>query len=77
MHRLLPIQTPTGWWSPKLSPGWVRFWRPFRRLIQRLHEKIHRVEVRALEHLREPLSREHGVLIAPNHVFYADPYTLY
>jgi 1-acyl-sn-glycerol-3-phosphate acyltransferase len=77
MHRLLPIETPPRRWSPRLSPGWVRFWRPFRRLAQRHAEKLQRIEVRGLEHVRQALVRGQGVLITPNHISYADPYLLH
>src|SRR5688500_17660102 len=77
MHRLLPIESPDRWWSPNLSPAWVRAWRPVRRLLQRRVEKLHRVELRGLEHLQAAVDGGGGVLVTPNHYAYADPYLLF
>jgi len=55
----------------------VRLCRPLRKLAQRLVERIHRVEFRGLEHLRAAVAAGNGVLIAPNHCTYSDPYLLY
>ncbi len=38
--------------------------------------KLHRVEVRGLDHLRDAQAAGHGVLITPNHFSYADPFVL-
>src|SRR5581483_48149 len=77
MHRLLPFQPCRSSWSPRLQPGWVRFWRPFRRLLRRWQENILEVEVRGLEHLREAATTDQGILITPNHFAYADSLILY
>jgi 1-acyl-sn-glycerol-3-phosphate acyltransferase len=77
MHRLLPPSTPTGLWAPKLSPAWIRFWRPWRKMLLRRAELVEQVELRGLEHLEAALAVDQGVLIAPNHYTYADPYLLY
>jgi len=47
-----------------------------RRFWQRWQFKLHRVEVRGQEHLRQALAAGHGVLITPNHFSYADPFVL-
>jgi 1-acyl-sn-glycerol-3-phosphate acyltransferase len=72
----LPYATPPRWWSPNLRPFFVRAIRPFRILRQRWREGVYGVEVRGLEHLREPVAREHGVIITPNHVAHSDPFVL-
>jgi 1-acyl-sn-glycerol-3-phosphate acyltransferase len=76
MHRLLPVQKPPRWWSPKLSPAWVRFWRPVRRWTQRHEQHLRAIEVRGLEHLQRADAQGQGVLITPNHVHYADVFVL-
>jgi 1-acyl-sn-glycerol-3-phosphate acyltransferase len=76
MHRLLLVRAPRHWWSPRLRPFWIRLLAPARRLWQRWQLKLHRVEVRGLEHLRQAREMGHGVLITPNHVSYADPFVL-
>ena len=76
MHRLLPPGVPSLWWSPKLSPFWVRFWRPLRRMLQRWQHQLHAIEVRGTEHLRDAVKSGHGVLITPNHFTYTDPFLL-
>jgi hypothetical protein len=54
----------------------VRLLRPARRLWQRWQFQLRRVEVRGLDHLRQARAAGHGVLIAPNHFAYADPFVL-
>lgn len=71
------VQTPPRWWSPKISPFWVRFWRPFR--IRRQHKllALRDVQVRGLEHLSSAVDNGHSVLITPNHPGPTDPYAMY
>ena len=76
MHRLLPPGLPSRWWSPNLSPSWVRLLRPFRRLMQRWQYQLQTIDVRGIEHVRSALQSGHGVLITPNHVTYTDPFLL-
>lgn len=76
MNRI-PYETPPMWWSPKLSPWWVNFWRPLRRHKQRKEQRLQAIEVRGLEHLQEALNQGHGVLITPNHSGHSDSYVLY
>ncbi|NLH15177.1 MAG: 1-acyl-sn-glycerol-3-phosphate acyltransferase, partial [Phycisphaerae bacterium] len=73
---LLRNQTPPRWWSPGLSPIWFRIWRPLRWYL-RLHRiRIPQIEIRGEEHLRQALSQNCGILIAPNHSSHADPFTI-
>lgn len=72
-----PFEKPPRWWSPKLSPWWVRFWRPLRMRQQLKKQRLLQVEVRGLEHVREAVSGGQGVLITPNHSSHADCYAFY
>ncbi|MBN2129417.1 MAG: 1-acyl-sn-glycerol-3-phosphate acyltransferase [Sedimentisphaerales bacterium] len=72
-----PYEKPPRWWGPKLNPAWIRFWRPFRRRNQLTKHRLLEVEVRGLEHVRDSLEREQGVLITPNHASHADCHCLY
>ncbi len=72
-----PFQKPPRWWSPKLNPGWVNFWRPFRRREQRRKHRLVDVEVQNIDPVREALSQGMGVLITPNHCSHADCFALY
>ena len=72
-----PFHAPPRWWSPKLSAGWARFWRPLRRRKQLREQRLLEIEVRGAEHLRTALEQKHGVLITPNHAGHADVYVLY
>lgn len=56
---------------------WIRFWRPWRKLLLRRAELVEHVELRGIEHLEAALAKDQGVLITPNHYTYADPYLLY
>jgi 1-acyl-sn-glycerol-3-phosphate acyltransferase len=76
MHRLLPVAVPTGSWTPKLSPWFVRATRPLRRFLQRFQYRIEAIEVRGIEHLRRVVDDGQGAIIAPNHVAYSDPFLL-
>jgi hypothetical protein len=59
-----------------MRPFWVRLLRPVRQVWQRSRFQLRRIELRGLEHLRQALADNHGVLIAPNHFSYADPFVL-
>jgi len=72
-----PYQKPPRWWSPKLSPAWIRVWRPFRKRRRVYQQRLVEVEVRGLEHVREAVDRGCGVLITPNHSSHADCFALY
>jgi 1-acyl-sn-glycerol-3-phosphate acyltransferase len=70
----LPHATPPRWWAPNLRPIFIRALRPLRILMrQRWQEGLRRVEVRGLDHLREPVGREQGVVITSNHAHHSDP----
>ena len=60
-----------------MSPGWIRFWRPFRRRTQLKKHRLLEVEVRGLQHVRDAVERGEGVLITPNHASHADCHSLY
>ena len=72
-----PYEKPPRWWGPKMSPGWIRFWRPFRKRTQWKKHRLLEVEVRGLEHVRGAVDRGEGVLITPNHSSHADCHSLY
>lgn len=76
MHRLLPVRTPTGWWSPQLSPALVRACRPVRRALGKFQHKIASVEVQGREYLDGLRRNGTGVLIAANHFGYADVFAI-
>lgn len=70
-------QIPPRWWGPKLSPAWVRFWRPWRRRQQLRTQQLVDVEVHQIGHLRDAVALGQGVMITPNHSGHADPYIMY
>jgi 1-acyl-sn-glycerol-3-phosphate acyltransferase len=70
-------QIPPRWWGPKLSPAWIRFWRPFRKRQQRREQQLTEVDVRDLAQLRAAVDSGQGVMITPNHSGHADPYIMY
>ena len=72
-----PYEKPPRWWGPRMSPGWIRFWRPFRKRTQFKKHRLLEVDVRGLEHVRDAVDRGHGVLITPNHSSHADCHSLY
>lgn len=72
----LPYATPPRWWSPNLRPFFVRLLRPVRAWWRLRRERVRAVEVRGLEHLREALGRDQGVVITPNHAAHSDPFVL-
>ena len=72
-----PYERPPRWWGPRMSPGWIRFWRPFRRRTQLKKHRLLEVEVRGLQHVRDAVERGEGVLITPNHASHADCHSLY
>ncbi len=76
MHRLLLLRAPRRSWAPRLRPLWVRLLRPFRQVWQRRRFQLRQIEVRGIDHLRRAIADNQGVLIAPNHFSYADPFVL-
>ena len=72
-----PFQIPPRWWSPKLSPLWIRIWRPLRRYLQLHEQRLLEVEVRGRENIQAAATGSQGVLITPNHAAHADCYAMY
>jgi 1-acyl-sn-glycerol-3-phosphate acyltransferase len=72
-----PYEKPPRWWSPKLSPSWMRFWRVFRMREQRRVQRLLEVDVRGLELVRDARAKGYGILITPNHASHADCFALY
>lgn len=70
-------QLPPTWWSPKLSPFWIRFCRPLRRRKQKREQRIMEIEVRGAERLRGAIEAGHGIMINPNHSGHADAHIMY
>jgi 1-acyl-sn-glycerol-3-phosphate acyltransferase len=60
-----------------MSPGWIRFWRPFRKRTQLKKHRLLEIEIRGLEHVRDAVDQGQGVLITPNHASHADCHALY
>jgi 1-acyl-sn-glycerol-3-phosphate acyltransferase len=72
-----PYQRPPRWWPPKLSPFWVRVFRPLRKRVLSKDQRIMEVQVRGLEHLRKAIGDGCGIVIVPNHSGHSDPPILY
>jgi hypothetical protein len=72
-----PFEVPPKCWSARLSPWWIKVWRPFRRRKQRLEQRLVHIEIEGMENLADPAHQGHGVLITPNHPGHADAYVLY
>ena len=70
-------QKPPKWWAPKLSPFWLRIWRPLRKRRQYHEQKLMEIEVRGLENIRGALDAGNGVMINPNHSGHADAHIMY
>jgi len=72
-----PFEKPPRWWSPHLSPTWLRVWRPLRRLQQRFGQRLDEVCLSGGQHVSHALAQGHGVLITPNHSSHADGFAIY
>ncbi len=70
-------QQPPKWWSPNLSPFWIRFWRPLRLRKQKREQKVMEIEVRGLENLQGALDAGCGIMLNPNHSGHADAHAMY
>ena len=70
-------QIPPRWWGPKLSPFWIRCWRPFRKRLQFREQRLMEVDIRQLDNLHTAVNSGQGVLITPNHSGHADAYIMY
>ena len=58
-----------------MTPWWFRLTGPLRRRALQ-GQKIVRVDVQGLDHLKRSLSSNHGVMLTPNHSFHWDSYCL-
>src|SRR5690242_7058365 len=72
----LPYATPAQWWPPNLRPFFVRAFRLPRFVRRRWLERVAAVDVRGLDHLREAVDRDQGVVITANHAHHSDPFVL-
>lgn len=72
-----PFAVPPQWWKPKLSPFLVWLMRGQRLRKIRRGQKITRIDVEGIEHVREALASGAGVLITPNHSFHYDSYAMF
>ena len=72
-----PYKTPPKWWSPIVSPFWMRVWRPIRRMVQYKSQRIMDVEIRGLKNLKKAADQNAGVMITPNHSGHCDPILVY
>ena len=70
-------QIPPRSWGPRLSPFWIRLWRPFRKRNQFHEQRLMEIEIRGLDHLRTANFFGQGVLLTPNHSGYANSYIMY
>lgn len=73
--NIQPYATPEGQWPPLLTPWWFNLTGPSRRRALR-KQRFVRIEVQGLEHLKQAIASNHGVLLTPNHSFHWDSYCL-
>ncbi len=72
-----PIDIPPRWWSPQPRWLWMQLWKPIRRFQQKRQERIERIDVVGLEHVKDARQRGYGVLMTANHPGHADGYLLF
>ncbi|MDY3563780.1 1-acyl-sn-glycerol-3-phosphate acyltransferase [Gemmata sp. JC673] len=72
----IPYMTPPRWWEPRPSRVFLWLAGPYRRLRRRFWERLSRVEVQGLEHVRGALRQGCGVLVVCNHAAHSDPLVL-
>jgi 1-acyl-sn-glycerol-3-phosphate acyltransferase len=72
-----PFEKPPKWWSPKLSHGWIRFWKPFLRREQLRRHQLVDVQISGLQQLRSAIDQGNGILITPNHPGHSDCFPIY
>ena len=72
-----PYKTPPKWWSPIVSPFWMKVWTPIRRMVQYKSQRIMDIEIRGLENLEKATAENAGVMITPNHSGHCDPILVY
>ncbi len=70
-----PYQTPPQWWPSHLNERFIRWWRYVRQRELRA-QKILEIESSGAKRVRELVDQNAGVLIASNHSFHYDTYTL-
>lgn len=71
------FRKPDRWWSPRLTPWFVRCCKPIHTNYRVKNQKLDEVEIRGLEHLQKAVSEKAGVLITPNHSAHADAVVMY
>lgn len=77
MHEII-VEKPYTFVAPhrgKLLPTLFQKLRLFDRYLAK-HEGVTSYELRGIEHLKESLRRKCGILLAPNHCRYADPFVM-
>lgn len=75
--NIQPFRTAPQWWSPKLSPFWLKVWAPIRNILQHREQRLEHIEVRGVEPVGKALDAGQGVLIVANHSGHADAYIMY
>jgi 1-acyl-sn-glycerol-3-phosphate acyltransferase len=71
------FEKPPRWWGPKLSSFWIKVWSPLRKRYQKRVQRLLRIDVRGLDHVKQALAAGNGVLITPNHSGHADALIMY
>jgi 1-acyl-sn-glycerol-3-phosphate acyltransferase len=72
----LPYATPPRSWPPQPRPFFTWLLRRPRLLRQRRVERLVHVTVSGLEHVREAVAQNHGVLITPKHAGHCDAFIM-
>ncbi len=70
------IAKPYRFVPPYRGTFWTTFFQPFGRAMARYVFGVTQVEIRGGQHLRDSVSRGHGILIASNHCRHSDPFLL-
>lgn len=73
--NIQPYRSPDKHWPPKMTPWWFHCVDFLRRKALR-QQAITSVELRGVEHLKEAIDRNAGILLTPNHSFHWDSYCL-
>lgn len=72
-----PYSVPTGWWEPRISPLWFRFFRKMRASTLREEQRMREFHFDGVERLQGLLQEGVGVLLTPNHSFHYDSYCIF
>src|SRR5437588_32455 len=72
----IPYATPPCWWPPEPRPIFTAFLRSVRLRRQRRVERLVHVTVRGLEHVRDAVDQDQGVVITPKHAGHADAFVM-